>query len=206
MSGLAVFAVLVVALWLVQLKNNIYGPFNSNSAQTAGQAQIDDQAAELLALKNKDTDADGLSDYDELYLYKSSPYLEDSDSDGLKDGAEVKNNTDPNCPQGRTCLSGSTSDQGSALPASGGNTLNDLLGQYNSLDATLNQAGAGNGAANQPAASGSAGSLTPEEKQALRGLDALSLRRLLLEAGMDKATLDKISDAELMQSYEETLQ
>jgi len=59
--------------------------------------------AELALLKNKDTDQDGLSDYDELYQYKTSPYLEDSDSDGITDKAEITASTDPNCPTGQNC-------------------------------------------------------------------------------------------------------
>lgn len=61
--------------------------------------------ANLLALKEKDTDQDGLTDYDELYLYKTSPYIPDSDSDGYADGEEVKSNQDPNCPAGVSCAS-----------------------------------------------------------------------------------------------------
>ena len=71
-AGLAVFAVLIVVLWVTQLKNNIYGPFNSpaGSSQIASETQTSDEA-----LKTKDTDGDGLSDYDELYIYSTSPYL-----------------------------------------------------------------------------------------------------------------------------------
>jgi hypothetical protein len=36
-----------------------------------------------------DTDSDGLSDNDELYIYLSDPYNPDSDNDGLNDGLEV---------------------------------------------------------------------------------------------------------------------
>ncbi|MDP2586375.1 MAG: hypothetical protein Q8P32_01200 [Candidatus Komeilibacteria bacterium] len=61
--------------------------------------------ANVMALKEKDTDQDGLSDYDELYLYKTSPYIPDSDSDGYADGEEIKNGQDPNCPAGISCAS-----------------------------------------------------------------------------------------------------
>ncbi len=60
-----------------------------------------DQGA--LASKTKDTDGDGLSDYDEVAIYNTSPYLADTDGDGIPDGVEVKNGTDPNCPQGQVC-------------------------------------------------------------------------------------------------------
>lgn len=63
-----------------------------------------DQASKTLELqKTKDTDRDGLSDYDELYLYHTSPYLADSDSDGIQDAVEIAQGTDPNCPSGKPC-------------------------------------------------------------------------------------------------------
>ncbi|UDQ99046.1 PA14 domain-containing protein [Lentisphaerota bacterium WC36G] len=36
-----------------------------------------------------DTDGDSLSDYDEIYVYKTSPTYKDSDGDGISDGDEV---------------------------------------------------------------------------------------------------------------------
>lgn len=43
-----------------------------------------------------DTDDDGISDYDEIHLYKSNPLSIDSDGDGLTDAQEVANNTNLN--------------------------------------------------------------------------------------------------------------
>jgi hypothetical protein len=75
---------------------------NSNTSQTVRNTnQI--TAVVLEDLKNKDTDGDGLSDYQELYTTKTSPYIADSDSDGVSDKAEVDRGTDPNCPEGATC-------------------------------------------------------------------------------------------------------
>ena len=42
-----------------------------------------------------DTDGDGISDYDEAYVYESDPWLADSDGDGLSDGDEVGWGTNP---------------------------------------------------------------------------------------------------------------
>ena len=42
-----------------------------------------------------DTDSDGLSDYDEIFVYFSNPLLADSDSDGLRDAQEIEYDMDP---------------------------------------------------------------------------------------------------------------
>src|SRR3990167_3984046 len=65
------------------------------------QDQRDEQERE--ASKTKDTDTDGLVDYDELYVYKTSPYIVDSDSDGFDDKQEVYSGNNPNCPTGKDC-------------------------------------------------------------------------------------------------------
>ncbi|MBI2098939.1 hypothetical protein HYT45_00810 [Candidatus Uhrbacteria bacterium] len=64
----------------------------------------------LAELKTQDTDNDGLDDYDELYIYRTSPYLDDTDSDGIKDLEEAQNGGDPNCPKGRDCGGLTSSD------------------------------------------------------------------------------------------------
>jgi len=190
-AGLAVFAILVVILWMVQLKNNIYGPFNSTTSQNQVATKEENNDA---ALKAKDTDGDGLSDYDELYIYGTSPYLEDTDGDGFKDGEEIKKGYDPNCPQGKTCTGGlldnTTVDQTAITNSTADTLLNQLSG--GSLSTTSNSSGA-------------TANLTSDQLNALKNIDAASLRQLLLEQGMDKTTLDKISDADLLKSFQETL-
>jgi len=54
-------------------------------------------------MKTKDTDADGLNDYEESRVYQTSPYLADSDSDGVDDKTELASGADPNCPIGKEC-------------------------------------------------------------------------------------------------------
>lgn len=63
-----------------------------------------DQAAKD-ALRKEDTDSDGLNDYDELYVYRTSPYLSDSDSDGMADKTEITKGLDPNCAPTMPCAS-----------------------------------------------------------------------------------------------------
>ena len=44
---------------------------------------------------NSDTDADTLSDYDEVYVYHTAPTVSDTDGDGYLDGEEITAGTDP---------------------------------------------------------------------------------------------------------------
>src|SRR3989338_3470243 len=73
--------------------------------------ESDKESAELAAMKARDTDADTLSDYDEQYVYQTSPYLDDSDSDGFGDAVEISSGNDPNCPVDRTCGSTVTGEE-----------------------------------------------------------------------------------------------
>jgi len=95
-------------------------------------------AQQTAALKTRDTDGDGLSDYDELYVYKTSPYLRDSDSDGFDDNTEILSGNDPNCPEGKQC--GVTASAGADTTAPAGTTPAaateaDLLQAANSMSA-----------------------------------------------------------------------
>lgn len=96
-----VFAIVVVALGTLQLRNTIYGPFVVHSTtKDSDQSMYTDEESRLRAI---DTDHDGLSDYDEMYVYHTSAYLPDTDSDGIPDKVEIDRGTDPNCAEGTTC-------------------------------------------------------------------------------------------------------
>lgn len=69
-----------------------------------GPASVEFSLADLPNVK--DTDSDGLSDLDEQVTYRTSMYIADTDSDGIVDGVEVQQGTDPTCPQGKTCGKG----------------------------------------------------------------------------------------------------
>jgi len=183
---LAFFAFLVFVFWLSQFKKNINGPFQYGSGnQDSNQTQlVDTTVNEEEISKGKDTDGDGLNDWDELNIYKTSPYLEDGDSDGFSDGEEIKNDKDPNCPVGRDC--------GAQDP---------LIIPENEPTETP--------AAPIPSQTVEDSTVAPSEQSAQSILsgqgDAKALRELLISSGMDKTMLDAISDEELMKFYQETL-
>lgn len=45
---------------------------------------------------HNDSDRDGVSDYDEINLYETDPFVADTDGDGFIDGTEIVNGYDPN--------------------------------------------------------------------------------------------------------------
>ncbi|GEM_PF-2226595 len=47
---------------------------------------------------NPDTDGDGLTDGDEVHVYRTNPLKADTDGDGFKDGEEVRKGYNPNGP------------------------------------------------------------------------------------------------------------
>jgi len=194
---LAVFAVFIIVLWLAQLKRSISQPFANQT--TSGNQQVNSQAQNSdEALKAKDTDGDGLSDYDELNVYKTSPYLEDSDSDGISDGEEVKRGTDPNCPEGRNCSNAGIVNGDQSVVSPGETTQNN-----STLNNLLNQSGA---TSQQPPTTATTSPNNTNVQSPLgNNIDAATLRQLLIANGMDKTMLDKISDQELMKSYQQML-
>jgi len=98
---LLIFGILAVGLGVLQLRNVIYGPFAIHLAANneVGQLFLDEETR----LQSIDTDHDGLNDYEELAFYETSPYLPDTDSDGIGDKVEIEQGTDPLCPKGEFC-------------------------------------------------------------------------------------------------------
>lgn len=190
---LALGAIVIVVFWAWQFNTRLASPFKSpidNQKNTAVSPNLTDATSTVIDLHNVDTDHDGLSDYDEINIYHTSPYLEDTDSDGIPDGVEVKNSTDPNCPTGKVC-----------------NGINDTTAASSTLATST---GAAPTSVNIPALSIPA-DVASSSQQAIQDAisgkaDATTLRQLLITSGADKAMLDQISDADLMASYQQTLQ
>jgi hypothetical protein len=166
-----------VALWTVwQYPKYLHTPFakyGQDSGAWKSQDQLD--AEKIATMKKADTDGDGLSDYDETYVYGTSPYLADSDSDGFTDKQEIDSGNDPNCPAGKTCVSTGDAAAKTAPTAEAPANTNT-----NTNDAALN--GFLSGAAT-----------------------ADDVRNALRQAGVDDATLNKLDDKTLLELYNQTL-
>lgn len=110
--GILVFiGITALILGLFQIIRGIRSPFEVATSDLESEVSFEnDQLLSLAELKTKDTDEDGLTDYDELYQYETSPYLKDSDSDGFDDKQEIETQNDPNCPKDKNCTQPSSSE------------------------------------------------------------------------------------------------
>lgn len=107
------FAILAVAFGVLQIRANLYRPFAlNNSIPPFIQEELNSEEA----LYYRDTDFDGLNDFDELYVYTTSPYLEDTDSDGVMDKDEIESGRNPLCDEEKNCFINDVSTNPSAFP------------------------------------------------------------------------------------------
>lgn len=146
------------------------------------------ETKEMEEAKTKDTDADGLVDYDELYVYKTSPYIADSDSDGFNDKDEVYSGNNPNCPTGKDCglVAGSA----------------EAVAQTSATDAFLEGLGEG-----QLLEAGSVKFDSEEEiEDFFQQATMDQIRAALLESGMSQEELDLIDDETLKAFFYGTLE
>lgn len=166
------------------------------------------QAAQKLAeLKTKDTDGDGLSDFDEQYIYSTSIFLDDTDSDNIKDKDEVNNGTNPLCKEGENCsqidVSNETTTEQEILAQATPEEIREILKQAGITEEQL--AGLSNEDLNkiyQEALQSTSNNTTSSE-----GLvpTAQELRQQLAAGGLDAKILESLDDATLLQIYQESV-
>jgi len=211
-------------------------PF-SNSQQTNISLDINafalsNTTVDTSNLRSKDTDSDGLNDYDELYVYRTSPYLADSDSDSTSDKDEVSAGKDPNCPEGQNCFRPSVNtNTGTTVAPTDTVTLDqlrealrnagapeniiqglsdaELLEVYNDIvveqggePVTLNEA-TNNGSTN----TNNLNLLSPTTVNVneLQTLSADQIRSFLIASGVDSKVVEQVDDEALRLIFQQAL-
>jgi hypothetical protein len=230
---LILISISAVVLGYMQFKKNIEGPaYSAYLDRRRGElmekyntAAITTEEQLAVSLKSQDSDLDGLDDWSEINVYATSPYLSDSDNDGISDKQEIVQGTNPNCPEGLNCsaitptltpeaqsnINGIIQDLGEADLQTVMQYEQDLI----SGKVTLSQLGIDNQPLqnlfdqlrNSEAASGT--NLTADEKtQAIADLKKMTpaqLREELVSQGMDKAVLDQLDDQTISQMLEQII-
>lgn len=207
--SLGVFIVIglsTIVLGFFRINKAIELPFRRAGTFTLKTAdQLEKERMALL--RSQDTDTDGLHDYDELYVFKTSPFLEDSDSDGLNDGAEVAAESDPNCPKGKTCRQPKLFSGSQTAPTTigtGTTTAPSTTGTTTAPTVTAEQEQRILAAIQETF--GDLNNLTPEViAEGMEKMSPTELREFLAKLGIPQAALDKADDATLRTLLKETL-
>ncbi len=184
---LVFFSMFIIFAWSFGVKNIINKPFEKKYTNQNNEIINNFSNPQDKLLQSIDTDGDGLNDWDEVNVYNTSPYIVDSDSDGYSDLDEVKSGNNPVCATGTDC----GTDGFESVPRVTPDVQIGVPGQDN--------------------LSGEATDMLSETKkqifeEMLGGKsNAESLRKIFIEAGMDKEILDQISDEDLLDSYRQIL-
>lgn len=198
---LCVCGIVALVLSVKRIHAGIFDPFTV-SKSTFEESRRTVESIDSVRLKEeesrrRDTDGDGISDYDEEKLFQTSPYLRDTDGDGSPDNVELANGENPNCMAGQRCAA--IELDVSALATSTGFLSPALLGGSDELYAAF-QRGVNTQKQNVVNETGSTSTLL--EPTLVR--DAAVIRQTLLESGkVDAEVLKKITDAQLLELYDQ---
>lgn len=187
---LFVISVLGVVFGFKSFPVSLSRPFQEQMANYTGEKVLslsEQEAAQIEEQKKTDTDEDGLVDYDELYVYKTSPYLSDSDSDGFDDKTEIFSNHNPNCPEGKDCLTAS------------------VAGLETPTEAGSGQAGFLSGIFNTSEFSDASFQSADDIKALFTQMGASEVRSILISQGVPKEQVDAMTNDQVMALLQSSL-
>lgn len=197
-------AILLFFFSFLNLMDNIASPFRGSLTQLEEDKDLlKDPETESTALaKRTDTDGDGLSDWDEENIYKTSPYLWSTAGDSVPDNVKLALGENPLCKHGEKCDSSQMKfDLGtSTLPYA------DLVSGTNNVNSTLNEYMLGNStqAKDFQAQASSTGVSLDWKNQIPR--DPAVLRKALVDSGkITEDELSKVTDEQLLKMFDEAM-
>ncbi len=173
---LVIFAILAIGLGMLQIRNGLYAPFALNNNVPLS---LKKDITSPDSLRFRDTDHDELTDFDELYVYGTSPYLYDTFSYGLSDKDVVAKNL-PLCPKGQ-CADPTTNFSSTSTDVIGSGSTIEPLPIANNIDPGV-----------------------PQDLNEVLS-DPVQLRQLLAESGVSADILKKLTDSQLLKMVTEIL-
>ncbi|OGF23346.1 hypothetical protein A2Y83_01365 [Candidatus Falkowbacteria bacterium RBG_13_39_14] len=219
------FGLVALIFAVFQLRYSLRSPFHESVlTSNKGDGSKASKNNDIFSLQSADTDNDGLTDYDEIYIYDTSPYLEDSDSDGYSDKVEVDSQNNPNCPNEGNCsffLDAGFVASGTPqiaedlyaemiaqqnLEASDAAILRSMLAEQGIPAELLGQISDEDLMREYASVAGSEQTASGEiDKEELENLTPDEIRALLESKGIERAILDSIDDASLKRDFMEVL-
>lgn len=159
------------------------------------QTSDEEESAEMAQLRAADTDEDGVSDYDERFVFKTSAYLQDTDGDGTADGTEILAGDDPLCSPGEVCVADDlVEDADAVLPTNASGTFLDDVPvpvEPEGLEAALT-------------AEGVVTTNTTADVD-LSTLTVADIRELLVALGVSEAEVGQLTDGQILELYQTAL-
>ncbi len=201
--ALVIGASFVFVISALRVRHGVYAPFLvSVSDYQSKRDMLKDPIAENEALQKRiDTDGDGLSDWSEVNIYKTSPYLWSTAGDNIPDNVKIASGENPLCKSGEDCAVGALNLNlaTTSLPYDI-NTNQDTSGLLNDV---LMGVSPGSGSY-QDAAAGAGVDLETMKSQI--PTDPAVIRKAILETGkVTKEDLDKFSDQDLLKLMNEAM-
>lgn len=195
---LVVVGVFAVGLSLMRLRDNVRAPFLVDKNEILATKKIVgvSKAEEQEQQKRTDTDGDGLSDWDEVNVFKTSPNLRDTCGDGITDNVRVVTGKNLAC-------AGQTGNPTGVLDVSGVNTTPTFL-ELPSLPTAESFLGVPMSSFAGQSASDGAGNNGLEDIERVLPRDPAAIRAAL-EGKVEDAKLDALTDEQLLQVYDQAV-
>lgn len=215
--AVGIFVVVGLATFVfgaIRLANSAAAPFAKRGGGTYKTVE-DLEKERIEKMKTEDTDKDTVNDYDELYIFRTSPFLEDTDSDGFNDGVEIASNNDPNCPKGKECRQVAAVAPVAAAPSAAPNFDPGAGGSDAALSAgamaddsepvSAEEGARANLALTEAFGSDYSKLSAQEVSLILAEMPAVILRKLLLDLGIPQDVLEQTDDTTLRELLSQTL-